>query len=258
MIYLLRYLLKLPILKRLIPSLIKKYVFFFNRYEKEIYVNNVLFNLDLRHLIDRRFYLNRAYEDELFIPLSKIIKEHEADIFFDVGSCWGIYSLRLSNIYKKLTILSFDPIEKNIDRLKSSIAKNNILNIKTFHTAIGSKQGYVELGATEKYSPNYEINESNAVIKEKSKINFLDNMFEFKNKYLVFKIDTEGFEYNVLKGAFKLLNKNRVFCQVEIKDKNIDKVFSFFRSINYNIVSDNQFNKTDYFFSNFDLEKIKI
>ena len=258
MIYLLRYLLKLPILKRLIPSLIKKYVFFFNRYEKEIYVNNVLFNLDLRHLIDRRFYLNRAYEDELFIPLSKIIKEHEADIFFDVGSCWGIYSLRLSNIYKKLTILSFDPIEKNIDRLKSSIAKNNILNIKTFHTAIGSKQGYVELGATEKYSPNYEINESNAVIKEKSKINFLDNMFEFKNKYLVFKIDTEGFEYEILNGAKKLLRNNNCFLQIEIKYKNYDNMLNLLNSLNFNQVSINKTNKTDFFFSNFDVDKIKI
>ena len=258
MIYLLRYLLKLPILKRLIPSLIKKYVFFFNRYEKEIYVNNVLFNLDLRHLIDRRFYLNRAYEDELFIPLSKIIKEHEADIFFDVGSCWGIYSLRLSNIYKKLSILSFDPIEKNIDRLKSSIAKNNILNIKTFHTAIGSKQGYVELGATEKYSPNYEINESNAVIKEKSKINFLDNMFEFKNKYLVFKIDTEGFEYEILNGAKKLLRNNNCFLQIEIKYKNYDDMLNLLKSLNFNQVSINKTNKTDFFFSNFDVDKIKI
>ena len=258
MIYLLRYLLKLPILKRLIPSLIKKYVFFFNRYEKEIYVNNVLFNLDLRHLIDRRFYLYRAYEDELFIPLSKIIKEHEADIFFDVGSCWGIYSLRLSNIYKKLTILSFDPIEKNIDRLKSSIAKNNILNIKTFHTAIGSKQGYVELGATEKYSPNYEINESNAVIKEKSKINFLDNMFEFKNKYLVFKIDTEGFEYEILNGAKKLLRNNNCFLQIEIKYKNYDDMLNLLKSLNFNQVSINKTNKTDFFFSNFDVDKIKI
>jgi len=248
----------LPILKRLIPSLIKKYVFFFNRYEKEIYVNNVLFNLDLRHLIDRRFYLNRAYEDELFIPLSKIIKEHEADIFFDVGSCWGIYSLRLSNIYKKLTILSFDPIEKNIDRLKSSIAKNNILNIKTFHTAIGSKQGYVELGATEKYSPNYEINESNAVIKEKSKINFLDNMFEFKNKYLVFKIDTEGFEYEILNGAKKLLRNNNCFLQIEIKYKNYDNMLNLLNSLNFNQVSINKTNKTDFFFSNFDVDKIKI
>ena len=54
------------------------------------------------------------------------------------------------------------------------------------------------------------------------------------------------------------LTKNNVFCQIEIKDKNIDKVFSFFKSINYNLISDNRFNKTDYFFSNFDLNKIEI
>ena len=41
-----------------------------------------------------------------------------------------------------------------------------------------------------------------------------------------------------------MLPKNKVFCQVEIKDKNIDKVFSFFKNINYNLVSDNKFNKT--------------
>ena len=43
-----------------------------------------------------------------------------------------------------------------------------------------------------------------------------------------------------------------------IKDKNIDKVFSFFKSIDYNLISDNKFNKTDYFFCNFNLNKIKI
>lgn len=258
MSYLIKYLVKLPILKRLIPSLVKKYVLFFNSYYKEILVDNILFDLDLRHLIDRRFYFNRTYEDELFIPLSKIIKDHEVDFFFDVGSCWGIYSLRLSGIYNKLHILSFDPIKKNIDRLESSIAKNNIYNIKTFHTAIGNKVGFVELGATEKYSPNYEINESNAVIKEKSKINYLDNLFEFKNKYLVFKIDTEGFEYEVLNGAKKLLKDNNCFLQIEIKDKNYNNVVNLLNILNFNQVSINKSNKTDFFYSNFHLNKIEI
>ena len=258
MSYLIKYLVKLPILKRLIPSLVKRYIFLFNSYYKEILVNNILFDLDLRHLIDRRFYFNRSYEDELFIPLSKIIKEHKVDFFFDVGSCWGIYSLRLSGIYKKLHILSFDPIKKNIDRLESSIAKNSIYNIKTFHTAIGNKVGFVELGATEKYSPNYEINESNAVIKEKSKINYLDNLFEFKNKYLVFKIDTEGFEYEVIKGAKKLLKNNNCFLQIEIKDKNYENIVNLLNLLNFSQVSINKTNKTDFFYSNFDVNKIKI
>ena len=89
-------------------------------------------------------------------------------------------------------------------------------------------------------------------------MNSIDNLHNFKNRYIVIKIDTEGFEYNVLKGASKLLKNNKVFCQVEIKDKNMNNVFTFFKKINYNLVSNNIFNKTDYFFSNIKLEKIKI
>ena len=89
-------------------------------------------------------------------------------------------------------------------------------------------------------------------------MNLLDNLHDLEKKNIVIKIDTEGFEDKVLNGAVNLLTKNNVFCQIEIKDKNIDKVFSFFKSINYNLISDNRFNKTDYFFSNFDLNKIEI
>ena len=98
----------------------------------------------------------------------------------------------------------------------------------------------------------------NAVIKEKCKMNLLDNLHYLEKKNIVIKIDTEGFEDKVLNGAVNLLTKNNVFCQIEIQDKNIDKVFSFFKSINYNLISDNRFNRTDYFFSNFDLNKIEI
>ena len=187
-----------------------------------------------------------------------IIKNNEINYFFDIGSCWGIYSLRLSKKFRNLKIFSYDPIDKNIQRLNHSIKINNIENIQIFCIAIGDKETIVELGATEDYSPNYEIDEKNAVITEKCKMNLLDNLHNLENKNIFFKIDTEGFEDKVLEGAIKLLSSNKVFCQVEIKDKNIDRVFSFFKSINYNLVSDNKFNKTDYFFSNFNLKKIKI
>ena len=91
----LNFLLKLPLLKRLIPSIYKKYIFFTKNYFKEVKVNNVYYNLDLRHLIDRRFYFHKKYEEELFIPLVNTIRNNNIDIFFDIGSCWGLYSLRL-------------------------------------------------------------------------------------------------------------------------------------------------------------------
>ena len=39
--FLIRYLIKIPILKRLIPSFFKKYIFFFKKYKKEILVNKI-------------------------------------------------------------------------------------------------------------------------------------------------------------------------------------------------------------------------
>ena len=253
-----KYLIKYPILKRIIPSLYKKYFFFTKNYYKEITVNNIIYNLDLKHLIDRRFYFHKGYEDELFFEICKIIKNNEIDYFFDIGCCWGVYSLRLSNMFNKLSILAFDPIKKNIDRLNFSILKNSIKNIKVFHTAIGVNKGFVELGATEKYSPNYEINESNAVINEVSKINFLDNLYNFKDKTLIFKIDTEGYEFKVLSGAIKILKNNNCFLQVEVKENNFKKINSLLEGLGYRLVSINKYNKTDFFFSNLKIKEIEI
>ena len=80
--------------------------------------------------------------------------------------------------------------------------------MECFHTAIGSNKGKVTLGATEKYSPNYEINEINSVINETSELNSLDFLLGTKGKSLILKIDTEGYSL-VLKGATNLLNNNK-------------------------------------------------
>ena len=113
-----KFLIKFPVLKRLIPSVYKKYIFFFNKYTKKVIINNVIYDLDLRHLIDRRFFFHNGYEDELFYPLNDIINKNKIDFFLDIGSCWGVYSLRLAGIRKNLKILAFDPIKTNIERLK--------------------------------------------------------------------------------------------------------------------------------------------
>jgi len=251
-------LIKFPILKRLIPSLYKRYIFFRKKYYKEVVINGIIYNLDLRHFIDRRFFFQKKYEEELFNPMVNIIQKYKIDYFLDIGSCWGLYSLRLSNIDKNLNILAFDPINRNINRLNISIKKNNIKNIKLYHTAIGSTKGSIELGATEDYSPNYKINEKKSVILEKCEINFLDNLFSYDNKYLILKIDTEGYEYEVLKGAEKLLTNNKCYCQIEIVEKNKSEIFSFLNAINYKLISINKVNKLDYIFSNFTSEKFEI
>lgn len=133
-------LIKLPILKRLIPSLYKKYIFLFSKWDKTIIVDKIKYNLDLRHLIDRRFFFHKTYEHELFQPIINIIKNKNIEFFFDIGSCWGIYSLRISNKFENLKIFSYDPIKKNIQRLNHSIEINGIKNIQTCCIPIGNEK----------------------------------------------------------------------------------------------------------------------
>lgn len=225
---------------------------------KTIYINGIYYELDVRHLIDRRFYLYRSYENELYTHLRSIIKKYEVEFFFDIGACWGVYSLQLSNQFQNLKIFSYDPITKNIDRLNRLIKINNIPNIKTFKLALGNNKEIVELGATETFSPNYEIGEKKAVITEKCEMDKLDNLHFLKDKTIIIKIDTEGFEYNVLMGAQQILKDNKIFCQVEIKNQNYEKVLEFMNRNNFKLISDNKYNKTDFFFSNFINEKISI
>lgn len=251
-------LIKLPILKRAISSILKKYIYWTNNYEKEVTIENISYDLDLRHLIDRRFFLHRGYENELYYNLCKIIKKEKIQYFLDIGSCWGVYSLRLANIFKNLRILAFDPIQENIDRLISSIKKNKLKNIKTYKIAIGEKKGTVKLGAIEDYSPNYKINETSPVITEFSRIDLIDNLIFLKNKKIICKIDTESFEFKVIKGAKRLLKNNKCFLQIEIVKSNKNKVINFLKKIGYKLISNNIKNKSDYFFSNFISKRIDI
>ena len=66
----LRTLTEIPVLKRFLPSIIKKLKI---RRIKYVY-KNITFFLDLRYLVDRRFYLN-GYDEENISIINQFIKE---------------------------------------------------------------------------------------------------------------------------------------------------------------------------------------
>ena len=68
--------LKLPIIKRLIPSIIKK----LNIKSKHIYRDNIHYNLDLRYFVDRNFYLY-GWDEEIIKYLNLIIQKKKHKYF---------------------------------------------------------------------------------------------------------------------------------------------------------------------------------
>ena len=143
----LKFLLTLPVLKRLVPSILKKFSF------KEISYkyDDVHFNLDLRYLVDRRFFLY-GYDVKNIEILNKYIQSYETGYFLDIGSCWGLYSLQIAKKNPRIKVLSFDVFEQNINRIKKMSLKNNVQNIETYNIAVGSEESEVEFSVDEKFS----------------------------------------------------------------------------------------------------------
>ena len=146
----LKLLVSLPILKRLIPSLIKK----FPLKEIDYEYNNIYFELDLRYLVDRRFFLY-GYDTQNIQILINQIQKYEIDYFIDIGSCWGLYSLQIANNHPNIRVFSFDAFKKNTDRLKTMSLKNNFKNIEIHNIAVGLEEKEVEFSVDEEFSPNY-------------------------------------------------------------------------------------------------------
>ena len=225
---------KSPFFKRLIPSIIKRYAFFFSDYEREIAHEGITFNLDIRHLIDRMFYINREYEEKNFLNLVNVINDQSPKYFLDVGACWGIYSLRLAKKFSNLQIKAIDPIKKNIHRINDSIIKNKFTNIQVYHTAVGDENGTILLGSNNDWSPNYKINEENVAVTEQSPIQKLDELFNLNSQDIVMKIDVEGFEFEALSGAKEILKNNKCYLQIEIRYENYDIVEKLLSKLKYN------------------------
>ena len=247
-------LIKLPFFKRLIPTIFKKYIFLSKNYLKTKKIGGIKYFLDTRHLIDRNFYLRENYEDDLFYIAKQLIISNKINFFLDVGSCWGIYSLRFAKI-KNLKIISFDPIYKNIVRLKKMIKINNLKSIKTYHTALGNKEGKVKLYGSDQFTPNYSIyskNSKNVII---SYINKLDNLVKIRNKILYIKVDIEQHEYFFLLGSKKIIKNNNIILQIEIVKKNQKKVFIFLKKNGFNLLYVDKKKGEDYIFSNFFIKK---
>ena len=230
---------KIPFLKRLIPSLIKRYAIFFKDYKRELLFEDIIFNLDIRHLIDRSFYINKNYEEDNFNALKDSISRDGTQYFFDVGACWGIYSLRFAKRFKDLKIIAIDPIKSNVSRLKNSLQKNNLNNVEIVHSAIGDIEGTVKLRSESEASPNYGINHQNSAISEISPINTLDNLYGYKDKSIAMKVDVEGFEYEVLIGASSLLKNNKIFLQIEVRYENYDKIINYLHNIGFRMIDNN-------------------
>ena len=226
-------LLNIPILKRLYPSVVRRYLMLIGKLKIDIKINNFIFEIDIRESIERKTYFLKEYEKKRMEQLKIYSKKNKSDIFLDVGANIGFYSILFSNQFKQ--IYSFEPNERNFQILTKNINKNKIKKIKIFNFALGEKEEILkghsntkgELFQTSGFAIS-DNNEGEDVLIKKG-----DDILDFSNRNISIKIDVEGFELFVLKGLKSILLNNFCIIQIEIWKKNHDEVHKFLELLKY-------------------------
>ena len=157
--------------------------------------------------------LGYLYESDVSGFMARVV--NEGDVVVDVGANIGFYSMLLSPLVGNSGIVvAFEPGEKNVSAILENIEVNEFKNIEVNKKLVGHLAGhsaYYHFDKTDSgCSYAVENDPRSGTTFEKKELCTLDEeLSKFSNIRLV-KIDVEGFEVNVLKGAFDLLSSNIV------------------------------------------------
>jgi FkbM family methyltransferase len=155
------------------------------------------------------------YEDSMF--LLHHLKQN--DLFVDIGANVGHYSLLAAGICKA-DVIAFEPIPSTFIKLEKNLMLNNLSKkIKAFNIGIGEENSILNFTKTNdvmnSVALEYETNVVSIQVKK------LDDVL-INNNPTFLKIDVEGFEYFVLKGATAVLaNVNLKYIIIELNSSTL-------------------------------------
>lgn len=157
---------------------------------------------------------NKFYKEELVK-----INEHvtKGDVVIDVGGNLGFYTLILSELVGTAgKVYTFEPSPEIFERLNRTILINNLYNVESFMVGFGEEEGKTELYYNPSQSGLSSIVQkiSSGTIAEEIKLTTLNKFScKIKKRISFIKIDTEGYEPQVLLGGTSvLLNDKPTIC----------------------------------------------
>jgi len=159
-----------------------------------------------------------TYPSGLLKRRIELMKKFNINFVFDVGANTGQYASGLRAAGYKGEILSFEPLSKAFSILQKHILQDE--NWKAEHIGLGNFDGETIINVAQNSVSSSILNirkeyveavpESKYVAQEKITIRKLDSVFEKyeqQGKNFFLKIDTQGFEKEVINGALQSLPK---------------------------------------------------
>lgn len=225
-----------------------------------ILFNKFKINVGVKSAIEANVFFHTYNEVEVLKLIEKYSSLHYT--FFDVGANIGIHSLTAAATNSKIAIYSFEPEVVNYNSFLKNIILNKFDNIIPFRMGVGNTVSNVYLNINEGWNKgkhSMKVNFAGSNQKVSIPIIQLDSFRNYiDSKYLLLKIDVEGFEKEVIDGAKLLLNQiENIVVIIELiteinSIQTCNEIFSLLKHLNFNTAFKIENNKNMIEVFNFD------
>jgi FkbM family methyltransferase len=174
--------------------------------------------------------------------LAEIFDPNEALIIFDIGACEGENSVRYSRIFPNSSIHTFEPVDKNYQRILKNIEEFKATQVKAYPICLSNEKGtavfHLSSGVPDEFKDkevDWEFGNKSSSLLPPDKTLEAFEWLEFKEKITVpterleniiqqesidhidfIHMDVQGAELMVLDGSGEHLNKIRnIWLEVE-------------------------------------------
>jgi len=183
--------------------------------------DGIEYDLDLSDFVDHKIYFG------ILDPSEKILFSlvNEESVVIDIGSNNGHFALKMAAKAISGMVIGFEPDPRNYDRCLRNLALNSFSNLRIRKAALGDfrGEGILERSNPKNQGMNRMIqNQGKELVAESVNVGIsrLDDLAEITDlEYIdLIKLDVEGYELKVLKGACNTLTKFRPRLFVEVDD----------------------------------------
>ena len=231
----------IPLLNRIAIACMPRHTDYKKDSLRNVVRKKIHFQLDLSDWVDWNIFFDNEVE-----PKENLFRQIKSVMFvFDIGANMGETSLTMAKqVGVTGEVFSFEPSPVNFKKCLHNISLNkNLKNrIKLFNLALGENEGTALLQTRDEH--NFGMN-TISVTGTEVKMKTLDLFFQEEKipQCNLIKMDVEGFELKILKGAESTLKKFKPVLFLELNQEllqqqgdSVSSLFSFLNKHQYKII----------------------
>ncbi|OXA80910.1 FkbM family methyltransferase [Flavobacterium branchiophilum NBRC 15030 = ATCC 35035] len=158
------------------------------------------------------------YPNDELVRRIKLLEYHNIDVILDIGANIGQYGCLMRSLGYKGAIISFEPTQKAFETLQKNAKQSKNWSVYNYSLGDKNEKTYINISHNSVSSSMLDdlplltqaAPKAKFIEKEAIEVKTLDTIFESLNisgNNIYMKIDTQGYEEFVLKGATNSLNK---------------------------------------------------